>query len=126
DNVWAAGYSCSDVVCGTLVERWDGISWSIITSSNVNVENHLYGIAATSTSDIWAVGDWSLCYACLTHTLTEHYTNSCMTPLPTTTSTSLPNATVTPTSCMIPFTDIHPSDYFYEAVRYLYCHGAIS
>ena len=24
------------------------------------------------------------------------------------------------------FTDVHPTDYFYEAVRYLYCHGAIS
>jgi hypothetical protein len=24
------------------------------------------------------------------------------------------------------FSDVHLSDYFYEAVRYLYCHGAIS
>ena len=24
------------------------------------------------------------------------------------------------------FTDVHPTDYFYEAVRYLYCAGVIS
>jgi hypothetical protein len=33
-------------------------------------------------------------------------------------------ATVTP--CPLPFTDIFPTDYFYEAVRYLYCAGVIS
>lgn len=24
------------------------------------------------------------------------------------------------------FSDVHPSDYFYQAVAYLYCHGTIS
>src|SRR5205085_6689849 len=33
---------------------------------------------------------------------------------------------VTPTPCAINFTDVQPNDYFYEAVRYLYCMGAIS
>ena len=35
-----------------------------------------------------------------------------------------PTATVTP--CALPFVDVLPTDYFYEAVRYLYCEGAIS
>src|SRR5204862_1746250 len=34
------------------------------------------------------------------------------------------SATVTP--CTMPFIDVLPTDYFYEAVRYLYCEGAIS
>src|SRR5205823_4769870 len=28
--------------------------------------------------------------------------------------------------CTITFTDVHPTDYFYEPVRYLYCQGVIS
>src|SRR5207253_4325936 len=43
---------------------------------------------------------------------------------PTFTSTS--TVTITPTPCNITFTDVHPTDYFYEAVRYLWCHGVIS
>jgi N-acetylneuraminic acid mutarotase len=37
-----------------------------------------------------------------------------------------PTVTPTPTACAISFTDVHPTDYFYEPVRYLYCHGVIS
>jgi FG-GAP-like repeat/S-layer homology domain len=43
-------------------------------------------------------------------------------PAPTTTATS----TSTATPCFISFSDVHPGEYFYEPVRYLYCHGAIS
>src|SRR5947209_3596696 len=46
------------------------------------------------------------------------------TPLATSTGTSTPGATATP--CTMPFSDVSPSDYFYEAVGWLYCHGAIS
>jgi hypothetical protein len=35
-----------------------------------------------------------------------------------------PTATVTP--CVMTFIDVNPTDYFYEAVRYLYCAGVIS
>jgi hypothetical protein len=34
--------------------------------------------------------------------------------------------TVTPTPCTITFSDVHPSDFFYEAVRYLYCRGVVA
>ncbi len=33
---------------------------------------------------------------------------------------------VTSTPCAITFTDVHPLDYFYEGVTYLYCRGVIS
>src|SRR5439155_21265295 len=44
----------------------------------------------------------------------------------TPTLTATPMATVTTTPCSMPFADVQPTDYFYEAVRYLYCRGVIS
>jgi hypothetical protein len=44
----------------------------------------------------------------------------------TPTMTSTPTTTPTPTPCVVNFSDVSPSDYFYPAVVYLYCHGAIS
>src|SRR5205823_7784507 len=45
-------------------------------------------------------------------------------------ATSTPAATNTPaatsTPCDITFSDVHPGDYYYEAVTYLSCSGAIS
>ncbi|MFL5731879.1 MAG: S-layer homology domain-containing protein, partial [Chloroflexia bacterium] len=62
------------------------------------------------------------------------------TPTPSATATRRPSGTPgltstytptgspsgTPLPCTIAFTDVLPTDYFYEAVTYLYCHGAIS
>ena len=61
---WAAGYfggSGSMVASQTLVEVWDGNSWSIIPSPNINTArdsylNILNGIACTSSTNCWAVG----------------------------------------------------------------------
>src|SRR5262249_29403874 len=52
------------------------------------------------------------------------------TPGPAPTDTIVP-ATDTPigataTPCTINFTAVHPTDYFYQPVTYLYCHGVIS
>src|SRR5207249_6728393 len=43
---------------------------------------------------------------------------------PTRSATRTPTSTTTP--CAIPFTDVHPTDYFFPGVTYLYCKGAIS
>jgi hypothetical protein len=48
------------------------------------------------------------------------------TPIPTQTFTSTPGASPTVTPCKLPFTDVNPDDYFYVAVRYLYCAGVVS
>lgn len=48
------------------------------------------------------------------------------------TATSTPSATATstvtatPLVCRVAFSDVNPGDYFYDAIQYLYCHGAIS
>jgi len=49
-----------------------------------------------------------------------------ITRTPTATVPVSGSATATPTACAINFSDVQPSDYFYQAVLYLYCHGAIS
>ena len=47
----------------TLIEHWDGTSWSVVTSPNVGPansfqSNKLYGITAVSPTDIWAFGSY--------------------------------------------------------------------
>lgn len=54
-------------------------------------------------------------------------TEATFTPTRTPSSTPTNTATATRTAtCTITFTDVQQTDYFYEAVRYLYCNGAIS
>ncbi len=58
-NVWAAGYSVDDngIVFSNLIEHWDGTSWQIVPSPNVEFsDNELFSISAVSPGDIWAVG----------------------------------------------------------------------
>ncbi|MGH2637289.1 MAG: hypothetical protein ACRDHU_14250, partial [Actinomycetota bacterium] len=68
NNVWAVGYSATNPpeqsFRRTLIERWNGSSWSVIPSPNPTpplsgggpVSNELYGVAAVSANDVWAVG----------------------------------------------------------------------
>lgn len=61
NEIWAAGYSENpSCFCGqTLVERWNGISWTRVTSPNPGVADYLNGISAVSATDVWAVGyEW--------------------------------------------------------------------
>jgi hypothetical protein len=61
-DVWAVGYYYNSTVQinQTLIERWNGVAWSIIPSPNTgNGANQLYGIAAISSHDAWAVGFYS-------------------------------------------------------------------
>jgi hypothetical protein len=57
-NMWAVGERQSENgMYATLIEHWDGKSWSVVPSPNPGASgNHLYGVAAAGPSDIWAVG----------------------------------------------------------------------
>ncbi len=58
-DCWAVGYyvNSGGTAFQTLIEQWDGSSWSIITSPNSGTEsNALYGVTCVSASDCWAVG----------------------------------------------------------------------
>jgi hypothetical protein len=59
------------------IEHWDGTSRSIVSSPNPNPaptkDTALYGIAAISANDIWAVGAGNFSTISGTATLIEHW-----------------------------------------------------
>ena len=59
-DVWAiGGWGASGPVLQTLVEHWDGSTWSVVPSPNVgSFDNELLGEAMVSSDDIWAVGNY--------------------------------------------------------------------
>jgi hypothetical protein len=61
DDVWAAGeyQDDADLEPKTLVEHWDGSAWTVASTPNPYPADSLFGIAAVSASDVWAVGSWS-------------------------------------------------------------------
>ena len=43
----------------TLTEHWNGTAWSVVPSPNISSgNNNLFGVAAVSTTDVWAVGEF--------------------------------------------------------------------
>ena len=57
-DAWAVGLAYPAVgVSRTLIEHWDGVSWKVVRSpSSGTTWNQLYGVSASSATDIWAVG----------------------------------------------------------------------
>ncbi|HMA33971.1 MAG TPA: S-layer homology domain-containing protein, partial [Chloroflexia bacterium] len=114
NDVWAVGNDYNGSIYRTVVEHWDGTAWSVVASPNLSTsENQLQGVAALGANDVWAVGYYDDTVS-VYKTLIEHYTNPCVPP------------TATPPPCSITFSDVHPTDYFYTPVQYLYCHGVLS
>jgi len=59
-NAWAAGEATggtAPVGGGTLIEHWNGASWSVVPSPAPGFEPEISGIAARSASDVIAVGE---------------------------------------------------------------------
>lgn len=81
NDIWAVGhYTDANDVDHTLTEHWNGSQWSIVSSPNVNPGtyfNYLTSVAAISSQDVWAVGDYYKDAVSLVgHTLTEHWNGS--------------------------------------------------
>lgn len=67
NDVWAVGFYVQnfgqDRPQKTLIEHWDGTSWSVVPSPNVGgnssttTSNELRGVVAVSANDVWAFGD---------------------------------------------------------------------
>ncbi len=76
NDVWAVG-TYNNSLGGpyqTLIEHWDGTSWSVVSSPNVGTnDNDLFGVAAVSANDVWAVGDYNNGYPNPSYTLVEHW-----------------------------------------------------
>jgi hypothetical protein len=64
NDVWAVGDAVKDPFDGfsvyrTLIQHWDGKTWTIVPAPNVGPDNNsLAAVAARSTNDVWAVGYW--------------------------------------------------------------------
>lgn len=59
NDIWAVGYSraSADGAFSTLVERWNGTQWSVVSSPNPGVSgNYFYSVKAVSSTDVLAVG----------------------------------------------------------------------
>ncbi len=122
-DIWAVGAYTDQQSdpSRSLIEHWDGTQWSLTPDPNPPaVANGANAIIALSSGSAWAVGG-----ADPNRTLVMRYSDAaCGTPTTIPTPTSTPTQTVTP--CPMDFSDVSPDDYFYEAVRYLYCAGVIS
>lgn len=84
NDVWAVGSYIAGNYNGdnTLIEHWNGSAWSIIPSPHPGSGNSdLYGVAAVTSSDVWAVGEYETAGA--NQTLAEHWDGSAWSIAPT-------------------------------------------
>jgi hypothetical protein len=85
-NVWAVGEAGDNVAkyfssgggtpSATLIEHYDGTSWSIVPSPATGTAPSLTGVAALSASNVWAAGTAGA------QTLTEQWNGSAWTTVP--------------------------------------------
>jgi hypothetical protein len=76
-DCWAVGdYFGGSGIAQTLIERWDGTSWTIVNSPNTSntLSNFLFGVACAASSDCWTVGNSDT--GAIAQTLIERYTKS--------------------------------------------------
>jgi hypothetical protein len=88
NDVWAVGYSLydngTDAVDQALVEHWDGTAWQVIPNDNVDLgASDLYGVAALSATDVWAVGQYYDYNDGLWKTLAQHWDGTAWTVVAT-------------------------------------------
>jgi hypothetical protein len=80
-NAWAVGnypVTSHPRTDKTLVEHWNGTSWTAVPSPNAagSATNVLHGVAALGPADIWAVGWYYPTGSLVTETLIEHWNGS--------------------------------------------------
>ena len=76
-DVWAVGdfFDNSSFKDQTLIEHWNGSTWSIVSSPNPGSDNNdLFGVAGLSTNNVWAVGAFDTSNG--SQTLIEHWNGS--------------------------------------------------
>lgn len=60
NDVWAVGWTGNESGPVTLTMHWDGSTWSVVPSPSPSAtSNHLYGVTALATGEIWAGGDFN-------------------------------------------------------------------
>ena len=80
--MWAVGYYYNGGIYQTLVEHWNGTSWSVVSSPNPGTDdNYLSGVAAVSANDVWAVGYYDNGSGA-SQTLVEHWNGTAWSVVP--------------------------------------------
>ncbi len=71
---WAVSHYNPGNVTQTLIQKWDGTAWAVVPSPNTSATqaNLLSAISCTSSSNCWAVGDYTV-GPNLKQTLTLHW-----------------------------------------------------
>jgi hypothetical protein len=84
NDIYAVGYKpASNGAVLTLIEHWDGATWSVVSSPNANsTGNVLTSVTANSPTDIWAVGD-QVAPGIEVRTLALHFDGSTWSVVPT-------------------------------------------
>jgi hypothetical protein len=61
-DCWAVGLTFLGQDYETVIQRWNGSSWSLVASPNIAgaAQNFLYGVVCTSGSDCWAAGEYTV------------------------------------------------------------------
>jgi hypothetical protein len=152
NNVWVVGHAGNGTIGDALIEHWDGSAWNVVPAPNPGAGRILEGVSALAANDIWAVGHIGYGFPTISvRTLTMHWDGATWTEVPSPNfkpdgSMLLNVAAVSPGDVWAVgttgryqhistlaehytadnFTDVHPADYFYDAVNYLACHGMVS
>jgi hypothetical protein len=88
-DAWAVGSALDASFSGrTLIQHWDGASWTIVPSPNPSesgVGSNLLDVAAVSATEVWAVGDDDQGDGVM-RTLTERWDGSSWTIVPSPTA----------------------------------------
>ena len=89
-DCWAVGFASNGPTAQTLIEQWNGTSWSIVPSPSTSAtqSNQLLGVSCVSASDCWAVGI-AISGAATNQTLVEQWngTSWSIVPSPSTSAT---------------------------------------
>lgn len=106
NDIWAVGSFTNGSglsPSSTLIEHWNGSQWSAVPGINPGTGiNELFGVAAISSNDVWAVGHFGAANSLADSMLTEHWNGSqwsvVPSPNPSTTANRLNSVTAISTN----------------------------
>jgi hypothetical protein len=145
-DAWIVGYDAQPGRNLVVTLHWNGTCWVAVDAPNPGaLINELDQVAASSPTNVWAVGTFWNGNGYSWKTLAEHYIGpcpdppGCPSPTPTATPSAFPTATATPTVpatatpspsstptlCPILFSDVDAGNPFYSYIRCLACHGLV-
>jgi hypothetical protein len=83
-DAWAVGYYINSTthLSQALIVHWNGTSWQQVPSPDVGIESGLGGVAATSATNVWAVGSYPNRFATGNRTLVVHWNGTAWQQVP--------------------------------------------